>query len=196
MEPSIYFKTFFQYTYLLLNFVNKDIWQGEHCQYHCVFKKKEKEEGRKSFRNEGKASLTKVTFSHVCAHTVRGTQGSGQTPACRMCLETPAVREEKQRSYRGEMGWIKPFPQGFQMCLSRENNEAKLQISSGLFVFFNQYSAFQPPECCFRWLPVSMVTVLHSLSAAGAHSVCDGGKLQCSFVVVLVKEFLFMFSFI
>ena len=44
--PNIYFKTFFQYKYLLFNFVHKDIWQGEHCQYHCVFKK-EKEEGRK-----------------------------------------------------------------------------------------------------------------------------------------------------
>ena len=85
----------------------------------------------------------------MCTHTVQGIQGSGQTPACRMCLETPAVREEKQRRYRGEMGWIKPFPQGFQMCLSRENNEAKLQISSGLFVFFNQYSAFQPLNAAF-----------------------------------------------
>ena len=92
----------------------------------------------------------KVTFSYVCTLTVQGTQGSEQTPACRMCLETPAVREEKQRSNRGEMGGIKPFPHRFQTCLSRENNKANLQISSGLFVFFNQHSAFQPPNAAFR----------------------------------------------
>ena len=40
-----------------------------------------------------------------------------------------------------------------------------------------------------------MVTVLPSLSATGEHSGRDGGKLQYSFVVILVKYFLFHLCF-
>ena len=101
MGPNIYLKTFFQYKYLLFNCVNKGIWQGEYCQYHCVFKKKEK----------------------------------------------------------GEV-------------------------------------AFQPPTAAL------VVPCLHgycpaSLSAAGKHSAHAGGKVHCSFAVILVKYFFyFIYVFI
>lgn len=60
-----------------------------------------------------------------------------------------------------------------QRSLTSEPPEAVSLLQSGFSI--------PTPERCFWECRVSMVTVLNSLSEAGAHSVRDDGKLQCSF---------------